>query len=83
MWERQLTLARDGHVSVLSVDIGDFNTPSRHLVDGVRARQGCADCTADEIAGGVAPNRAAVTGDAEHVPEALLPWPAWMRWTAT
>ncbi len=26
MWERQRILARDGHVSVLSVDIGDFNT---------------------------------------------------------
>ena len=33
-------LARDGHVSVLSVDIGDFNTPSRHLRRRIRTWQG-------------------------------------------
>ena len=28
LWEKRPILDRDGHVSVLSVDIGDFNTPS-------------------------------------------------------
>ncbi len=59
MWERQPTLARDGHISVLSVDIGDFNTPSRHLVDGSGRGKAARDCTPDEIAaGGMAANRA-------------------------
>ena len=78
MWEKPLTLARDGHVSVLSVDIGDFNTPSRHLVDEFGRGKAARDCTADEIAGEVWRQIAsAVTGDLNNVPEALLPWPAW------
>ena len=78
MWERQLTLARDGHISVLSVDIGDFNTPSRHLVDESGRGKAARDCTADELAEEVWRQIVhAVTSDADNVPEALLPWPAW------
>ncbi len=33
LWEKKPILNRDGLVSVLSVDIGDFNTPSAHLKD--------------------------------------------------
>lgn len=78
MWERRPTLARDGHVSVLSVDIGDFNTPSRHLVDELGRGKAARDCTADEIAAEVWRQIAgALTSDVKNVPEALLPWPAW------
>jgi NAD(P)-binding Rossmann-like domain len=78
MWERPLNLVRDGHISVLSVDIGDFNTPSRHLVDASGRGKAARDCTADEIAEEVWRQIAhAVTSDAGNVPEALLPWPAW------
>ncbi len=78
MWERQRTLARDGHISVLSVDIGDFNTPSRHLVDGSGRGKAARDCTPDELAQEVWRQIVhAVTSDAESPPEALLPWPAW------
>lgn len=72
LWECRPTLTRDGHVSVLSVDIGDFNTPSPHL--GKAAR----DCTADELAAEVWRQIAsAITSDVDNVPEALIPWPAW------
>ena len=78
MWERQRTLARDGHVSVLSVDIGDFNNPSRHLVDEFGRGKAARDCTADELAQEVWRQiNHAITSDADNVPEALLPWPAW------
>ena len=78
MWERQRTLGRDGHVSVLSVDIGDFNTPSRHLVDEFGRGKAARDCTADELAEEVWRQIVhAVTSDADNVPETLLPWPAW------
>jgi hypothetical protein len=78
MWERQPHLIHDGHISVLSVDIGDFNTPSRHLVDALGRGKAARDCTADEIAEEVWRQIShAVTSDAGNVPEALLPWPAW------
>ncbi|HWR49360.1 MAG TPA: FAD-dependent oxidoreductase, partial [Pseudonocardiaceae bacterium] len=78
MWERKPTLGRDGHVSVLSVDIGDFNTPSRHLLDESGRGKAARDCTADELAEEVWRQIAhAVTSDANNVPEAFLPWPAW------
>ena len=50
LWEKRPILDRDGHVSVLSVDIGDFNTPSEHLKDGSDSGKAARDCTADEIA---------------------------------
>jgi NAD(P)-binding Rossmann-like domain len=78
MWEKRPTLARDGYVSVLSVDIGDFNTPSRHLVDELGRGKAARDCTADEIATEVWRQIvAALTSDVDNVPGALLPWPAW------
>jgi len=78
LWERPLTLARDGHVSVLSVDIGDFNTPSRHLVDESGRGKAARDCTADELAEEVWRQIVhAVTSDVRNVPEAVMPWPAW------
>ena len=50
LWEKKPILDRDGFVSVLSVDIGDFNTPSRHLKDEAGHGKAARDCTADEIA---------------------------------
>jgi uncharacterized protein with NAD-binding domain and iron-sulfur cluster len=78
LWERKPVLARDGYVSVLSVDIGDFNAPSRHLVDehgqGVAAR----DCTVDDLAAEVwrqiVDN---LTSGLDAPPEALVPLPVW------
>lgn len=78
LWERRPTLARDGHVSVLSVDIGDFNTPSRHLVDESGHGKAARDCTADEIAAEVWRQIVqALTSNVDNVAGALLPWPAW------
>jgi uncharacterized protein with NAD-binding domain and iron-sulfur cluster len=78
LWERRPILARDGHVSVLSVDIGDFNTPSRHLVDELGRGKAARDCTADELAVEVWRQIvAAITSNVDNVPEALIPWPVW------
>ena len=78
LWERRPTLARDGHVSVLSVDIGDFNTPSRHLVDEFGRGKAARDCTADEIAIEVWRQIVhGLTSDVDNVAEALVPWPVW------
>lgn len=78
MWERRPNLAQDGYVSVLSVDIGDFNTPSRYLVDDTGRGKAARDCTADEIAAEVWRQMVeALTIVADNVPEAILPWPAW------
>jgi hypothetical protein len=72
LWEKKPTLNRDGHVSVLSVDIGDFNTPSSG--NGKAARH----CTADEIATEVWHQIVkALTSTSPNVAESLLPWPAW------
>jgi uncharacterized protein with NAD-binding domain and iron-sulfur cluster len=80
LWERRPTLIRDGYVSVLSVDIGDFNTPSRHLVDESGHGKAARDCTADEIAAEIWRQIvAALTSDVDNVAEALLPWPSWYR----
>jgi FAD dependent oxidoreductase len=78
LWEKRPCLARDGHVSVLSVDIGDFNTPSRHLVDELGRGKAARDCTADELALEVWRQIVtAITSNVDNVPEALIPWPAW------
>jgi hypothetical protein len=78
LWENKPTLARDGHVAVLSVDIGDFNAPSHHLVDEFGRGKAARDCTPDELAVEVWRQIArAITSDVDNVPEALLPWPAW------
>jgi uncharacterized protein with NAD-binding domain and iron-sulfur cluster len=78
LWEKKPILNRDGHVSVLSVDIGDFNTPSRHLKDEFGNGKAARDCTADEIAAEVWRQIVtALTSSVANVAEALLPWPAW------
>jgi uncharacterized protein with NAD-binding domain and iron-sulfur cluster len=78
LWERKPILNRDGFVSVLSVDIGDFNTPSNHLKDNAGHGKAARDCTADEIATEVWRQIVtALTSSAANVPESLLPWPAW------
>jgi len=76
LWERRPTLARDGFVSVLSVDVGDFNTPSENLRDEHGRGKAARDCTADELAAEVWRQIVkAITGDIDNVPEALIPMP--------
>ncbi len=78
LWQSRPTLARDGHVSVLSVDIGDFNSRSRHLVDELGRGKAARDCTADEIAAEVWRQIvAALTSEVDNAAEELLPSPAW------
>jgi uncharacterized protein with NAD-binding domain and iron-sulfur cluster len=78
LWECKPTLARDGYVAVLSVDIGDFNTPSRHLLDEHGQGKAARDCTADELAAEVWRQIVtALTGAMSSAPEELLPWPVW------
>jgi len=78
LWERRPALVRDGHVAVLSVDIGDFNTPSRHLLDAHGRGKAARDCTADELAAEVWRQiAAALTSDVDNGPDAILPTPAW------
>ncbi|MCV7408918.1 oxidoreductase [Mycobacterium florentinum] len=78
LWEKRPVLDRDGHVSVLSVDIGDFNTPSSHLVDEFGRGKAARDCTADEIAAEVWRQIvAALASSAESVESEVMPWPAW------
>jgi hypothetical protein len=78
LWERQPILDRDGHVAVLSVDIGDFNTPSRHLVDEFGRGKAARDCTPDEIAAEVWRQIvAALTSNDDTVAEAVMPRPVW------
>ena len=78
LWEKRPILDRDGHISVLSVDIGDFNTPSSHLVDEFGRGKAARDCTADEIAAEVWRQIiSALTSDAGSVAEEIMPWPVW------
>jgi hypothetical protein len=78
LWEQRPTLARDGYVSVLSVDIGDFNKPSSQLLDEHGHGKAARDCTPDEIAAEVWRQIVTeITSQVDSVPEALLPWPAW------
>jgi hypothetical protein len=78
LWEQRPVLDLDGYVSVLSVDIGDFNTPSRWLLDEFGRGKAARDCTADELAEEVWRQIVtAITSDVDNVPEALVPWPVW------
>jgi uncharacterized protein with NAD-binding domain and iron-sulfur cluster len=78
LWERPPMLNRDGHISVLSVDIGDFNTPSSHLVDEFGQGKMARDCTADEIAVEVWRQIVnALTSHDDTPAESILPWPVW------
>ncbi len=77
-WEKQPILGRDGYVSVLSVDIGDFNAPSPHLVDESGRGKAARDCTPDEIAAEVWRQIvSALTGNDHSLTEKAIPWPAW------
>lgn len=78
LWENRPRLTHDGHASVLSVDIGDFNTPSRHLKDDLGRGKAARECTADEIAVEVWRQIVtALTSNVDTAPENLLPWPVW------
>jgi uncharacterized protein with NAD-binding domain and iron-sulfur cluster len=78
LWEKRPILDRDGCISVLSVDIGDFNTPSGHLVDEFGQGKTARDCTADEIATEVWRQIiSALTSNSKSVGEEVMPWPAW------
>ena len=78
LWEKRPILDRAGRISVLSVDIGDFNTPSSHLVDEFGRGKAARDCTADEIAAEVWRQIiSALTSDAGSVGEEIMPWPVW------
>ncbi|TFV58854.1 FAD-dependent oxidoreductase [Mycobacterium sp. PS03-16] len=78
LWEQRPNLGRDGHISVLSVDIGDFNTPSTVLMDEDGRGKTARDCTPDEIATEVWRQiAAALTQGTDRTPETVLPWPAW------
>lgn len=78
VWEKRPILTWDGYVSVLSVCIGDFNTPTGHVLDEHGRGKAARDCTADELAIGVWRQIvAALTSDVDNVPDALLPVPVW------
>ncbi|MDG5481536.1 FAD-dependent oxidoreductase [Mycolicibacterium gadium] len=78
LWERRPVLERDGHFSVLSVDIGDFNTPSSHLVDEFGRGKTARNCSADEIAAEVwrqiVASLTSYTGSTGH---GIMPVPVW------
>jgi hypothetical protein len=78
LWERKPVLPLDGFASVLSVDIGDFNTPSDHLHDEYGRGKAARDCTFDELATEVWRQIVtAIISEDDDIPEALLPWPIW------
>ncbi len=77
-WEKQPILQRDGYVSVLSVDIGDFNTPSPYLVDASGQGKTARDCTPDEIAAEVWRQIVgALTSGNDSLADKAIPWPVW------
>ncbi|MEE6139441.1 NAD(P)-binding protein [Mycobacterium sp. 050128] len=78
LWEKRPILDRDGCTSVLSVDIGDFNTPSGHLLDESGRGKAARECTADEIAVEVWRQLiSALSSNPESVGEEVVPWPVW------
>jgi uncharacterized protein with NAD-binding domain and iron-sulfur cluster len=78
LWERRPILDVDGYVSVLSVDIGDFNTRSSRLLDEFGQGKAARDCTPDEIAAEVWRQIVdALTSYDETAAAANLPWPVW------
>jgi uncharacterized protein with NAD-binding domain and iron-sulfur cluster len=78
LWEKRPVLDRDGHTSVLSVDIGDFNTPSRHLLDESGRGKAARDCTPDEIAAEVWRQIvSALTSNPGSDGTETMPRPAW------
>lgn len=78
LWETRPILDRDGYTSVLSVDIGDFNSPSSHLVDEFGQGKTARNCTADEIAAEVWRQIiSALTSTAGSAGGEVMPWPVW------
>jgi hypothetical protein len=78
LWEKRPILDQDGCTSVLSVDIGDFNTPSAHLVDARGRGKAARDCTADEIAAEVWRQIvSALTSSSGSAGTEVMPWPVW------
>ena len=78
LWERRPTLDRDGFVSVLSVDIGDFNTPCPLVIDEGGRAKAARDCSPDEIAAGVWHQIVAALTTAGNLdPATTMPTPAW------
>jgi uncharacterized protein with NAD-binding domain and iron-sulfur cluster len=78
LWEKRPILDRDGHISVLSVDIGDFNTPSDYLLDEFGRGKSARDCTPDEIAAEVWRQIvSALTSNAGFDGAEVMPSPAW------
>lgn len=78
LWEKRPILDQDGCTSVLSVDIGDFNTPSAHVVDDQGRGKAARDCTADEIAAEVWRQIvSALTSSAGSAGAEVMPWPVW------
>ncbi|GBG35743.1 phytoene dehydrogenase [Mycobacterium montefiorense] len=78
LWEKRPILDLDGCTSVLSVDIGDFNTPSGHLLDEFGRGKAARDCTADEIAAEVWRQIiSALTSNTGSAAEEVMPWPVW------
>jgi NAD(P)-binding Rossmann-like domain len=77
-WEKQPILDRDGYISVLSVDIGDFNTPSRYVVDESGRPKAARDCTPDEIAAEVWRQIVStITREDDSLAHKAIPWPVW------
>lgn len=78
MWECRPTLAGNSYVSILSVDVGDFNTPSSHVLDEHGHGKAACDCTADELAAEVWRQITTALGGAAGVPpSSLFPTPVW------
>ncbi len=78
LWEKRPILDRDGHVSVLSVDIGDFNTASPHVLDESGRPKAARDCTPDEIAAEVWRQiTTALAGDSGSGGQGVVPSPMW------
>lgn len=78
LWERRPAVGRDAHTAVLSVDIGDFITPSSAVLDEHGRGKAAVDCTADEIATEVWRQISrALTGHMVGTAAAVLPQPVW------
>ena len=77
LWERRPSLANDGYISILSVDIGDWNRPAADGT-GPGAGKAARDCTPDELAAETwrQLTRSLLNGTDQDI-EHALPLPAW------
>lgn len=71
-WTHRPTLETDGYVSVMSVDIGDWRTPSKHPTLN---RRNAWQCSKEEIAKEVW--RQVTTSLLRNTPDLILPQPVW------